>query len=72
LIFALQRPRVLGAVIMRRLPITAPERGQRGRGDRRVLAGRNHPARVTSKARRVPLNIELNYSDGGMAEYLQD
>jgi len=36
--FALQRPRVLGAVIMRRLPITAPERGQFCRLDRRGLA----------------------------------
>jgi hypothetical protein len=36
--FALQRPRVLGAVIMSRLPITPPERGLRGKGARRVLA----------------------------------
>jgi hypothetical protein len=35
--FALQRPRVLGAVIMGRLPITPPKQGQLGRGDRRVL-----------------------------------
>jgi hypothetical protein len=37
-LFALPRPRVLGAVIMSRLPITPPERGQFGRLDRRVLA----------------------------------
>jgi hypothetical protein len=36
--FALQRPRVLGAVIMSRPPITSPERGQFGTLDRRVLA----------------------------------
>jgi hypothetical protein len=41
-LFALPRPRVLGAVIMSRLPITPPEWGQLGKGDRRVLAGRNH------------------------------
>jgi hypothetical protein len=33
-LFALQRPRVLGAVIMSRPPITPPERGQFGRLDR--------------------------------------
>jgi hypothetical protein len=38
-LFALQRPRVLGAVIMSRPPITPPEREQFGRLDRRVLAG---------------------------------
>ena len=38
-LFALQRPRVLGAVIMSRRPITPPKRGQLCKGDRRVLAG---------------------------------
>ena len=67
---ALQRPRVLGAVIMGRLPITPPERGQLGSGDRCGLAGRNHPARVTGQRMRVPLKVKDNYSGGGFAEVL--
>jgi hypothetical protein len=63
-LFALPRPRVLGAVIMRRLPITPPERGQRDRGDRRVLAGCNHPTRVTSGRNCVPHKMEENYGAG--------
>jgi len=66
-LFALQRPRVLGAVIMSRLPITPPERGQRGKGARRVLAGRNHQTRVTGQSKCVPLKIELNYKLLGYA-----
>ena len=57
---------------MSRLPITPPERGQRGKGARRVLAGRNHQTRVTGGRKCVPLKIELNYSGGGMAEYLRE
>jgi hypothetical protein len=37
--FPLQCPHMLGAVIISGLPITAPERGQLGQDDRRVLAG---------------------------------
>ena len=55
---------------MSRLPITPPKRGQLCKGDRRVLAGRNHPTRVSGERKRVPLKIKLNYSGGGMAESL--
>ena len=69
-IFALQCPRVLGAVIMSRLPITPPKRGQLCKGDRRVLAGCNHPTRITGERKRVPHKIEEKYSGGGFAEVL--
>jgi hypothetical protein len=69
-LFALPRPRVLGAVIMSRLPITPPKRGQLGRGDRRVLAGRNHPTKVNNGTQCVPHKIEENNSGGGLAEDL--
>src|ERR1035437_212520 len=68
MLLALPRPRVLGAVIMRRLPITPPERGQLDRGDRRVLAGRNHLNRVTGGRKCVPHKMEENYGGGGIAE----
>jgi hypothetical protein len=68
--FALQRPRVLGAVIMSRLPITPPARGQICGSDSRVLADRNHPTRVTSETKCAPHKIEENYGRGGIAESL--
>jgi hypothetical protein len=68
--FPLQRPRMLGAVIMGHLPITPPERGQLGRGDSRGRAGRNHQTRLTSETKCVPHKIEENYSPDGLAEHL--
>jgi hypothetical protein len=43
---------------MSRLPITPPARGQIGGGDSRVLAGRNHPTRVSNQTRCVPHKME--------------
>jgi hypothetical protein len=63
-LLALQCPHVLGAVIMRRLPITPPERGQLCRGSRRVLTGTNHPPRVTGERKRVPNKMKENYGGG--------
>jgi hypothetical protein len=67
---ALPRQGVLGAVIMSRLPITTPKRGLRGKGARRVLAGRNHQTRVTGQRKCVPLKIKEYYSTGGIADSL--
>jgi hypothetical protein len=63
-LLALPRPRVLGAVIMSRLPITPPERGQLDRGDCRVLADRNHLTRVTGGRKCVAHKMGENYGGG--------
>src|ERR1035437_7671669 len=55
---------------MRRLPIAPPERGQRGKGAHRVLAGRNHPTRVTGQSKCVPPKMKEYYSTGGIADSL--
>src|ERR1035438_9269849 len=55
---------------MRRLPIGPPERGQRGKGAHRVLAGRNHPTRVTGQSKCVPPKMKEYYSTGGIADSL--
>src|ERR1035437_10029452 len=56
---------------MRRLPIAPPERGQRGKGAHRVLAGRNHPTRVTGQSKCVPPKMKEYYSTGGIADSLR-
>src|ERR1039458_10257535 len=57
---------------MRRLPIAPPERGQCGKGAYRVLAGRNHPTRVTGQSKCVPPKMKEYYSTGGIADSLPD
>src|ERR1035438_2937297 len=56
---------------MRRLPIGPPERGQRGKGAHRVLAGRNPPTRVTGQSKCVPPKMKEYYSTGGIADSLR-
>src|ERR1039458_9757139 len=56
---------------MRRLPIAPPERGQRGKGAHRVLAGRNHPTRVSGQSKCVPPKMKEYYSTGGIADSLR-
>src|ERR1019366_487894 len=55
---------------VRPLPIGPPERGQRGKGAHRVLAGRNHPTRVTGQSKCVPPKMKEYYSTGGIADSL--